>query len=59
VPLLISRPEAFLEEGLLREEARGKSIEHDWSGVRDTLNALVINGELDVVKLRRDLTNIK
>ncbi|GAX83361.1 hypothetical protein CEUSTIGMA_g10786.t1 [Chlamydomonas eustigma] len=50
---------AFLEEGLLREEARGKSIEHDWSGVRDTLNALVINGELDVVKLRRDLTSIK
>ena len=44
---------------MLREEARGKAIELDWSSVRDTVNALVVNGELDVVKLRRDLLGMK
>lgn len=50
---------AYLEEGLLREEARGRAVEQQWSEMRDSVNTLIINGELDVVKLKRDLIGMK
>ncbi|KAG1654780.1 hypothetical protein FOA52_008965, partial [Chlamydomonas sp. UWO 241] len=50
---------AYLEESVQREEARGKAIEAGWNGTKDQLNALVLNGELDVGKLRRDLMGVK
>jgi hypothetical protein len=50
---------AFLEEGLMREEARGKAIEAGWSKTREQLDALVLTGELDINTIRRDLKGMK
>ncbi len=44
---------------MVLEQERGKSMQQDWSVVRDAVNSLVINGELDVVKLKKDLTSVK
>ncbi len=61
VELAMSRSQeriAFLEEGLLREEARGKSLEQGWNSTKESLDALVLTGELDVSKMKRDLKGV-
>ena len=58
-PISNACPAALLEESVVLEQERGKAMQQDWSVVRDAVNSLVINGELDVVKLKKDLTSVK
>lgn len=50
---------ASLEEVMHMEHSRGQAMEKEWSSVRDTVNVLIVNGDLDIIKLRRDLLAMK
>lgn len=50
---------AVLEEGVMKEQARGRALEAGWVSTKEALDALVLTGELDVHALRRDLRHVK
>jgi len=51
---------AIVEEGIQREQSRGNNIEQEWAALRETVNAIVVvNGNEDVVNLRRDILSMK
>uniref|UniRef100_A0A6S8KGD7 Uncharacterized protein n=2 Tax=Dunaliella tertiolecta TaxID=3047 RepID=A0A6S8KGD7_DUNTE len=48
-----------LEEGLHHETTRGAALEAQWKATKATLDALILDGDVDVHAMRQELTRIK
>ncbi|KAF5839207.1 hypothetical protein DUNSADRAFT_1343, partial [Dunaliella salina] len=48
-----------LEEGLHHETTRGGALEAQWKATKATLDALILDGDVDVHAMRQELTRIK
>jgi hypothetical protein len=43
-------PTAYLEEAVHKETERGKAMEGEWATTRQSLDALILDGDFDIVR---------